>query len=286
MKSIQLGYKAFDIHELTCHFVAERAGLYASRGIDVSLVDTRRTPDEKLPDDLFSVACGSALMRWLRGELIKVVFVATDKPMFLLCVRSGISALSDLRGKTVAGYPDVAPPGCFLNIVLQDAGLDPGNDVQIVTLPDDASRLGQLTSGAADAAVLSSAVLPFRNEEQGLTNLLCFGDHIRVPTTGLAVSLAMFKRDPQVVAAMRDTYLAAIRLVHDDTAVLRDALTKFFSDRREVDAACELVRDFYTKDGLINAADIIPGIQRVAAAINVQAPDQPGALYDCTTRLD
>lgn len=286
MKSIQLGYKAFDIHELTCHFVAEQAGLYAARGIDVSLVDTRRTPDDELPDELFSVACGAALMRWLRGEAMKVVFVATDKPMFVLCVRAGIVRLDDLRGCAIASFPGAAPPAYFLRIVLEDAGFDCGQDVQIEPMPDDAARLEKLRSGEADATVLSSAVLPVRSEEQGLTNLLCFGDRIRVPTTGLAVSLAMFKRDPQSVAAMRDAYLAAIRLVHNDSEMLRNALTSLFTDDDDLDAAGKLVRDFYTSDGLIRFADVEPGVRRLAAAMGVSMPTESGSLYDCTARLE
>ena len=61
MKTVECGIKAFDVHELLCHFVAQRGGFYAVAGLDVRLVDTTFTPDERLPDaDYFQVACGAA----------------------------------------------------------------------------------------------------------------------------------------------------------------------------------------------------------------------------------
>ena len=61
MKVIKCGIKAFDIHELLCHFVAKRCGFYAAAGLDVRLVDTTFIPDDKLPAaDFFQVACGAA----------------------------------------------------------------------------------------------------------------------------------------------------------------------------------------------------------------------------------
>lgn len=97
MIKVQLGFKAFDLHELTCHFVAESAGFYAEHGLDVSLMDTRLVPDSELPQGLFSAACGSAVFRWLHGEKLKVVLVAAERPMFWLYTHSDVAGLGELR---------------------------------------------------------------------------------------------------------------------------------------------------------------------------------------------
>ncbi|MEX2123492.1 MAG: hypothetical protein WD795_06335 [Woeseia sp.] len=285
MKAISLGFKAFDLHELTCHFVAKHAGLYRARGLDVSLLDTRFVRDDELPESIFSAACGSAVMRWLRGEKLKVVFVATDKPMFWLYSHVNAGSLEKLRGQRIAAYPTAAPPAQFLRIVLADAGVNPDSDVHIDPVRDDATRIELLRCGDAVAALLSSATLPQRLEELGFLRLLCLGDRIRLPTTGLAVSVAMYDSDPETVSAMRNSFVAALRLIHTDESIVREALREAgLIDDCDLDQACALVRSFYTADGLVKAADIIPGVRRLATSMGLPAPADVGALYECISR--
>lgn len=282
MKAIHLGFKAFDLHELACHFVAECAGVYSEHGLDVSLMDTRAVPDRELPDSLFSAACGSAVIRWLHGEKLKVVFVAAKRPMFWLYSQHDAGGLDGLRGQCVATYPDAAPPAQFLRIVLEDAGLTADRDVHLEPGRDDVARLEMLRSGHAAAALVSSATLPCRVEEFGFRQLLCVGDCLRLPTTGLAVSLGMFEREPEAVAAMVESHRTALRLIHDDQPPLRRGLREAgLVDERDLDSACELLRQFFTTDGLVRAADVLPGVRRLAVSLKLAIPAESVELYDC-----
>lgn len=274
MKTVRLGYKAFDPHELACHFVAEEAGLYRERRLAVELRDTRFVDDDELPDDHFSVACGAALLRWFRDAEPRVVFVATDRPMFWLYGEAAVATLRDLRGRKLAGYAPAAPPSLFLRLVLDDEGLDPDKDLALHPVPDDESRLAMLRSGEAAAALLSSATTPDHAEELGAHRILCIGDRLRLPTTGLAVNKVCVDRQPETVAAMRDALRAAIRLLHEDEAVLRAALRHFptIADRH-LGAACNVVRDFFTPDGMTYLAGIATTVSRVAAALGKPPPD-------------
>jgi hypothetical protein len=76
MTSIHLAFKAFDVHELLCHFLAESEGLYANAKLSVTLLDWTFIPDGELPANTFQAACGAALGAFLRGERRKVVYVA------------------------------------------------------------------------------------------------------------------------------------------------------------------------------------------------------------------
>ena len=118
MKVIQLAFKAYDVHELLCHAIAEYTGLYADAGLCVKLVDATFVPDEALPDNTFQVACGAALASFLSGQRRKVVFVACDKPMFWLYGRTGIDSLDQLGQARVATFPDLAPPSQFLKKII------------------------------------------------------------------------------------------------------------------------------------------------------------------------
>jgi len=285
VKAIHLGFKAFDLHELACHVVAECAGVYSEYGLDVSLMDTKAVPDRELPDSLFSAACGSAVIRWLHGEKLKVVFVAAKRPMFWLYSQHDAGGLDGLRGQCVATYPDAAPPAQFLRIVLEDAGLTADRDVHLEPGRDDVARLEMLRSGHAAAALVSSATLPCRVEEFGFRQLLCVGDCLRLPTTGLAVSLGMFEREPEAVAAMVESHRTALRLIHDDQPPLRRGLREAgLVDERDLDSACELLRQFFTTDGLVRAADVLPGVRRLAVSLKMAIPVENVELYDCIRR--
>lgn len=49
LKTNRLGFKAFDPHELLCHFLAEHSGYYRDAGLQVELSDITFTPDTELP---------------------------------------------------------------------------------------------------------------------------------------------------------------------------------------------------------------------------------------------
>jgi ABC-type nitrate/sulfonate/bicarbonate transport system substrate-binding protein len=283
VKEVTLGYKAFDLHELTCHFVAVHAGLYARHGLRVKLLDMRPIPDEDLPDDAMSAACGTALLRWLRGAHVKVVFIASTRPMFWLYGRGGMSDLEQLANEHIAGYPPGTPPAHFLRLVFEEAGLDPENDVSIIAAPDDAARLALLTSGEAAAALISSKTAPRLEAGSALRRLCSLGDSIPIPTTGLAVDAALLARDPRAVAALRATFAAALRVVHESDAELRSALCSAgLVEDGDADSACALVREFYSRDGRLPAGDVLAGVRRLARSVNAPAPDGVDDFYACS----
>jgi hypothetical protein len=93
MKEIYLGFKAYDVHELLCHAIAEAGGMYARAGIRAKLIDTTFLPEDAIPVNTFHVACGAALGDFLSGLNRKVLFVACDRPMFWLYGRAGVDRM-------------------------------------------------------------------------------------------------------------------------------------------------------------------------------------------------
>ena len=198
MREIHLGFKAFDVHELLCHGIADAGGLYADAGISIRLIDTTFVPEESLPENTFYVACGAALSSFLSGRPRKIVFVACDRPMFWLYGRPGIGQLEQIAQGRVATFPEAAPPAGFLKALLAEAGVAPG----FIPCRDDVSRLALLSSSSVDAALLSSYYMPAGIIERGCLELAFVGDQLRLPSTGLAVSLETFDAEPgQVTVA-------------------------------------------------------------------------------------
>jgi hypothetical protein len=276
MVDVNLGFKAFDLHELLCHFVAERAGLYEAGNIRVRLLDTTFLIKEELPDVYFQVACGAALAEWLQGAALNVVLAATDRPMFWLYGGESTRRLEDIRGKSIASFPDAAPPALFLRSVLERAGIGP-EEVRLHQARDDIARLGLLASGHVEAALVSSAFPPPAVAERGIKPLLMLGDQIRVPTTGLAVATRLREEQPELVAAMVAIHARALELIHTDDGTLKAVLAETFRIAADaMEGCCELVRHCFTPAGIPDDSVIDGVLERAGARQTL--PGNP--LYD------
>ena len=277
MKQIHLAFKAYDVHELLCHAIAESAGLYADAGLSVTLLDTTFVPDEALPENTLHVACGAALANFLAGRRRKVVFVACDKPMFWLYGRAGIDSLEQLNQARVATFPDAAPPSHFLRKLLADVEIAPG----LLPCRDDTARLALLTSSSVDAALLSSLYLPHEVEMRGPKRLAFIGESLRLPSSGLAVSEELFDEEPELVAEMVRIYQQAMKYVYaDNEVVLRSVLTKAFSmPEQGLDKAIEIVRDCYNPFGYSYESLLQSAVDGMAAGMGL-ASRAPGELYE------
>jgi len=275
-----LAFKAHDVHELGCHFIARHAGLYDRHGLRPTLVDATFTPDNALPARSFSAACGAALAAWLQGADARVVFVATDRPMFWVYGRPGVRALADLEGELIAGYPPAAPPAVFLQELWNSHGLAPAG-LQVCAARDDVARVGLLRDGGVAAALVSSAVPPGVMRAFGFEPLVFVGDEIRVATTGLAASPELCEREPALVAALCACYSEALALVHGDTAVVDAALRSGVAPvGGDVASLAAVLTRCYTADGRSPAERLQQGADRMARAMGVNGARPVSGLYD------
>jgi hypothetical protein len=277
MTNVCLAYKAYDIHELLCHAIADAAGLYASAGLSVTLLDSTFTPDDAFPENTFHAACGAAMASFLAGEQRKVVFVACDRPMFWLYGRAGIDAVTQLARARVATFPDVAPPSKLLQKFLHESGVAPG----LLPCRDDTSRLGLLSCSSVDGALISSNYLPHEVEARGAGMLAFLGDSLRLPSTGLAVASELQRANPQLVARMVNVYQQAMKRVFDqDQSILRGVLQASFAKGPDgLDSAIQVIRHCYNPSGVSEDNVLQGAIDGLAAGMGL-ASRPYGELYD------
>lgn len=281
MKKVNLGFKAFDLHELGCHFVSDHCDIYRENGLDVRLLDTTFIPDSKCPPPTFHAACGAALVACLAGERVKVGFVATDRPMFWLYTRPAVRSIESLRNKRIASFPSQAPPAYFLRTVLRQANIDPDNDLMIEPARDDIARLGLLRAGDVDAALISSAILPVQVKRMGFHSLLFVGDSLRIPSTGLAFEETLLKEDPDVVETMLTCYREALRLIHDGNGTIGDAISRFLPlQDDDLESACGLLRACYTRQGNIDKKVTIEAVGLMSQETGSGQLQNIESLYD------
>lgn len=281
MKTVRLGFKAFDPHELLCHFLAVHENHYNDAGLQVELVDITFTPDEKLPPDLFQASCGAAMLAGLKGIPQRIVFVGVDRPMFWLYARADVSAVGALRQGKLVTFPSIAPPWHFTRLLLNQHGLDPDNDLQLLSARDDTARLGLLRGGHVDAAILSSSVPPARVEGLGFPRLACLGDAIRTPTTGLATHASMIQNDPDTVNAMVTAHRHSLRQLHKSPASVRKVLEDVFDvEPNLVDQTIELYQACFTQDGRVEPDDIHTAIAQMVQMLELSDTPAWEEVYD------
>ena len=280
MKTVECGIKAFDVHELLCHFVAQRGGFYAAAGLDVRLVDTTFTPDEKLPDaNYFQVACGAAVFS--RSVRFRIFLAAVTRPMFWLYGTAGTDSVEQLAGKRIATYPALAPPYWFNRIALRNHGLDPDNDVELKPARDDAIRLGLLREGAVDAALISSAISPVAIQQLGLNTLTLVGDEIRFVTSGIATTEKIAQEDPDLVEGLVNAYRRSLAVIHHSPAEIYPILADVMGVPDEVaEKTYELILPCYTADGYIDPETLQAGLNTLSAEQGTDAPINADDLYD------
>ncbi len=280
MKTIECGIKAFDIHELLCHFVARRGGFYASAGLDVRLVDTTFTPDDKLPvADYFQVACGAAAFS--QNVSFRVYLAAVTKPMFWLYGAAGTDGVEQLAGKRIATYPPLAPPYWFNRIAVRNHGLDPDTDVELKPTRDDAIRLGLLRAGAVDAALISSAVSPVTVQRLGLNILSLVGDEIRFVTSGIATTEKIAEEDPGLVERLVGVYRRSLAVIRDSPAdihsILQDAMNISHEDAVKT---YELILPCYTPNGYVDPESLQAGLADLGTELGEGAAISAEEVYD------
>ena len=280
MKAITLGFKAFDPHELLCHFVALEAGLYRDRSLQVELVDITFVPETDMPTNWFQASCGAALSSAVKGIPQRVVFVAVDRPMFWLYARPGIDSLAGLKGQRLATFPAIAPPHHLANLILTRAGLDVAKEVSLRSARDDVARLGLLKSGHVDAAVISSAVAPPKLNALGFSSLCLFGDEIRIPTTGLAVDRSFLVQEPDAAASLVAAHRESLKLIHHDLALVARVLQGHFDVAAEhLEVTARMYPSCFTQNGTTTAEIAQAAVTALSKSLGVASPPDWKDIY-------
>lgn len=280
MKTVECGIKAYDVHELLCHFVAQRGGFYKAAGLDVRLVDTTFTPDDRLPGaNYFQVACGAAAFS--QNVSFKVYLAAVTKPMFWLYGSAGTESIEQLAGKRIATYPPLAPPYWFNRIALRNHGIDPDTGVELKPARDDAIRLGLLREGAVDAALISSAISLVTVQRLGLNILTLVGDEISFVTSGIATTEKIALEDPHLVQGLVSVYRKSLSVIHDSQAEIQSILVDVMGTTPEVaEKTYELILPCYTQYGHADMDKVQESLNALKAEMGHEAPITADKFYD------
>jgi ABC-type nitrate/sulfonate/bicarbonate transport system substrate-binding protein len=161
---------------LIIYEIGERLGFYRQEGLRVELILARLSTATQavLGGSADYVNHGSAIGAILRGLPMRVLLVDSDRPPHFIVVRSGISTMKDLIGKTV-GIDDFAgAAGMLVRTTIEKSGI-PVEKVNMRVIGPPPFRFQALLSGLVDAAPLNF-IMSKAAERQGFRILVYTGD--------------------------------------------------------------------------------------------------------------
>jgi ABC-type nitrate/sulfonate/bicarbonate transport system substrate-binding protein len=284
MRIIDLGYVERGVHEELIAYVADQEGYYEDEGVHVAIRNGVTWVPERLRRGA-SIGLGRALLQRLTGGIgWKVLSVNNYRPLFWFLGNADVTSMADLRGRRVAVHPAQTAPAWFTRIVLREHGLDPDHDLECVArLPGNYQMdLRQLRDGSIDAACIGTTLSPEQiAQEEGFNVLAWFGDHIQIPTVGIAVDPVHIPLDTPAVQALVRANNRALRTIAERPGLAVDYIASFL-DRLTRDETQQYyeryIRPSFTPDGRVDLNIAQQGINAVAAELGV-APVTADSIY-------
>jgi ABC-type nitrate/sulfonate/bicarbonate transport system substrate-binding protein len=277
MHSIDLTYVGSGIHEELIAHVADQEGYFEDEGVHVSMRDGAVWKTERVRGGA-TIGLGRALLsRMTDGIQWTVLTANTHRPLFWFLGGSEVKSMEDLRGRRVAVHGARTAPGVFARIVMRKHGLDPDRDVQCVErIPGDYQMdLRRLREGSIDAAYVGSTLGPEQvAQEEGFSVLSWVGDHLQIPTVGIAVDPARIPLDDPALQALVRANKRALQTIAEQPSLAVKHIASMLNRLTSAEAEQHYeryIRPYFTSDGRVDLKAAQKGVAAVAAELGVPA---------------
>lgn len=197
---------------MTAIYVAKHLGIFESYGYDarILVLEPRAGIGALLSGDLDGYsAVGSTARAALRGAPVRVGIVSLNRSDFILVANKEITAVDQLRGKTIGGYTPQGTVNVVLAELLRRKGLR-AEEYKVVNA--GTARAAALASGTVPAAMLNS-VETVRLVKQGFRVLVRAADEIELPQSGLGMSVAALQTRRDFLRPVVQSLLEATRII-------------------------------------------------------------------------
>jgi ABC-type nitrate/sulfonate/bicarbonate transport system substrate-binding protein len=260
-------------------FIAKEGGYYQKYGIDVSLAFGAG------PLGIAMITSGDAVMTNASmeqamqassrdpGALISVASML-NKGAFALMAAKGVNSVKDLKGKRIAVSSVGDAPYNYSIALLAKSGLT-AKDVQWVPSgPDANSRALFLTTGRADATLLTAPAY-FKVESQGFKNIANLADYNDI----YASSVYLFTRktlsaNPKLPELIIKAQAEAIKRFYEDKPFAIKAYLTVMKEEKPDPKEIERVYDLYAKT---SAFERVPFVLAAAVKSVVDQADSQTA---------
>jgi len=276
-RMIDLTFAGRGIHEELIAYVADQEGYFEDEGVHVAVRDGIRWEDERLRAGA-TIGLGRALLSRLTDGIQWTVLTAnTHRPLFWFLGGSEVKSMDDLRGRRLAVHGARTAPGCFARIVLRKHGLDPDRDLECVErIPGDYQMdLRRLREGSIDAAYVGSTLAPEQvAHEERFTVLSWVGDHLQIPTVGIAVDPARIPLDDPALQALVRANKRALQMIAEQPNLAVKHIASMLGRLTSEEAQQHYeryVRPYFTSDGRVDPKAAQQGVAAVATELGIPA---------------
>jgi NitT/TauT family transport system substrate-binding protein len=196
-------------------WIAKERGFFAKNGLDAELVYTSGTLSmQALLGGSVDLAVGNVIdpLRAIAGGAdILVIASFNNSAPYIMAARPEVRDIKDLKGRKVGVRSLTGPATAMTQLILEEEGLDPQRDVQILRVGGTAIRLAALKDGHIDAALIDEAVA-HRAKESGLNVISLKG--VPLIHSGVYVRRNILQQKGAVIAA-------AVRAMRDAAVYMR-----------------------------------------------------------------
>jgi len=198
--------------------------------------------------ELVEAGLGGARVAFIIGILNRAVLSVYSKPE--------IKQLSDLRGKILAVTLPGSTTDLTAKILLQQAGMTGGKDVQVTHLQGMPDMITALTQGRIDAAVVS-APSTLKLRQAGLKELIDVGaQNIPMIHAGLATTRDFIKSNPDKVRRYVQAYIEGTKIARTDAEATKQIIAKYTktANKEDLDETYNTYVKFWEQAPYVSAA--------------------------------
>lgn len=268
-------------------YVGERFGSYKSEGLDVSLEEI--TPKIAISGLIsgeidYTTAIGSIMRAAATGAPVKALMFSMDRVVLFMLAKPEFKKIEDLKGrKNIVAVTDIAATPAFAAIAMARAhGVDPENELTLVSMGTVPNALAALQGGSADVAILSIP-FNFKAEALGFRNLGSAVDYMRSPFAGVGATVAKIKSNPDQVKRMLRGTLKSLEFTVNPAnreKVVGLIMAEFKIDRQDADRALTESARAFSRDGSMPDDAVMAEIEELRKRLKIKGKISISRLVD------
>jgi len=237
-------------------FVARDRGYFQKEGLDVELILMRGSVANQAligGNVEFTTVPTAGLQAALQGAPLKVVLSTFHKPMFWLFSKPEIHSIKELRNKKIAVSSLGAAGDSAFRELIRKNGMDENRDVAILAIGTTATRLGALSTGIVDAAMMT---FPHNitAAESGYRELVSFIASDIIQLQGAIVTReALLGSEPALAEKfLRATIRGILYYTHDRSGTVPILARNMKTQENLAAKIYDLVKPALTPDGVLS----------------------------------
>jgi ABC-type nitrate/sulfonate/bicarbonate transport system substrate-binding protein len=234
-------------------YLAQAHGLFAGEGLDVEVVTARTdvTIAALVAGEMdYTTAINTSLAAIIGGSPLVVLYSLQEKPLMYLVSRPDVTDGNTLRGGVVGHGGTRGTHWQAAVAMVRSLGLDPAQDVQLISTGDVEKGVAMLLSGSAAAVGLTPPYDSIAVKE-GYRRLVDAGEVLEsLPETGLVGPRAKLSGNPEQIRRMIRALLKGVRYLREQPADVIALIQKDWElDRETARLAAESMQPVFNPQG-------------------------------------